>query len=228
MYLGTDVGNATLIGTTALAGASINLAASSVASLVIGNQGGLTRGFNGWMEDFRIYQYAGDSNFVDNVRQFVAVPPAPTGLSATAGNAQVSLNWNASPGSMSYNVKYSTTNGGPFFTVANVIATSYIHAGLTNCGTYYYVVSAVNAVGESSNSSQVSATVPAVLRVEPEITNGQITLLFQGMSGGSYTIETSTNLANWMPLFTNLLTNDQFIFTDTNATNPARFYRVKQ
>jgi cellulose 1,4-beta-cellobiosidase len=149
-------------------------------------------------------------------------------LSATAGNAQVSLNWNASPGSMSYNVKYSTTNGGPFFTVANVIATSYIHAGLTNCGTYYYVVSAVNAVGESSNSSQVSATVPAVLRVEPEITNGQITLLFQGMSGGSYTIETSTNLANWMPLFTNLLTNDQFIFTDTNATNPARFYRVKQ
>ncbi|HZG74719.1 MAG TPA: hypothetical protein VEZ72_02560, partial [Paenibacillus sp.] len=36
------------------------------------------------------------------------VPSAPTGLSATAGDAQVSLSWSAATGAESYNVKRST------------------------------------------------------------------------------------------------------------------------
>src|ERR1700689_2904449 len=39
------------------------------------------------------------------------VPPAPTGLVATAGNAQLSLSWTASSGATSYNVQRSTTSG---------------------------------------------------------------------------------------------------------------------
>jgi cellulose 1,4-beta-cellobiosidase len=86
-------------------------------------------------------------------------PPAPTGLTATAGNAQVSLSWTASSGATSYNVKRSTTNGGPYSTIATgVTATSYLNTGLTNGTTYYYVVSASNAGGESLNSNQASAT----------------------------------------------------------------------
>jgi predicted alpha-1,2-mannosidase len=157
-----------------------------------------------------------------------SAPPVPAGLTAIAGNSQVSLSWISSAGAMSYNVKYSTTNGGSYLTITNTTGTSYLHAGLTNGGTYYYVVSAVNAVDESDNSSQVSVTIPTVLQAGQTSINGQFTLKFQGMDGVSYTIETSTNLANWTPLFTSLLTNDQFIFTDTNATNPAQFYRVKQ
>jgi fibronectin type 3 domain-containing protein len=87
-------------------------------------------------------------------------PPAtPAGLQATGGNAQVSLSWNASAGAASYNVKRSTTNGGPYGTaVASPSATYYTDSTVTNGATYYYVVSAVNSAGQSANSAQVSAT----------------------------------------------------------------------
>ena len=87
-----------------------------------------------------------------------ATPSAPSGLTATAGNAQVSLAWSASSGATSYNVKRSTTSGGSYAAVATgITATSYVNTGLTNGTTYYYVVSAVNASGESANSAQASA-----------------------------------------------------------------------
>jgi cellulose 1,4-beta-cellobiosidase len=86
-------------------------------------------------------------------------PPTPTGLQVTAGNAQVSLSWNASAGATSYNVKRSTAGGGPFSaTLASPAVTNYIDTAVTNGTTYYYVVSAVNASGESANSAQASAT----------------------------------------------------------------------
>jgi chitin-binding protein len=87
------------------------------------------------------------------------VPPAPTNLAATAGNAQVSLTWTAASGATGYNVKRSTTNGGPYSNVAtNVTSTSYTNTSLTNGTTYYYVVTAVNASGESPVSTQASGT----------------------------------------------------------------------
>ena len=86
-------------------------------------------------------------------------PATPAGLQATGGNAQVSLSWNASAGAASYNVKRSTTNGGPYGTaVASPSATYYTDSTVTNGATYYYVVSAVNSAGQSANSAQVSAT----------------------------------------------------------------------
>jgi predicted carbohydrate-binding protein with CBM5 and CBM33 domain len=87
------------------------------------------------------------------------VPPAPTGLGATPGNAQVTLNWAAASGATSYNVKRSTTNGGPYANVQTGVAgTTFTNTGLTNGTPYYYVVTAVNASGESPISTQVSAT----------------------------------------------------------------------
>src|ERR1700722_974764 len=105
-----------------------------------------------------------------------ATPPAaPTGLQATAGNGQVSLIWMASAGATSYHVKRSTTSGGPYTQVAAPATTSDADTGLTNGTTYYYVVSALNAAGESANSSQasaspVNATADVTITVNPLIT----------------------------------------------------------
>ena len=86
-------------------------------------------------------------------------PPAtPTGLTANAGNQQVSLTWTASSGATSYHVKRGTATGGPYSTVASPTGTTYTDSSLTNGTGYFYVVSAVNANGESGNSSEASAT----------------------------------------------------------------------
>jgi hypothetical protein len=88
-----------------------------------------------------------------------APPPAPTGLTATPGDTRVTLTWNAASGATGYNVKRSAASGGPYTTIATgVSATGYTDAPVANGTTYYYVVSAVNAAGESPNSSEVSAT----------------------------------------------------------------------
>ncbi|HKI12171.1 MAG TPA: glycoside hydrolase family 44 protein [Candidatus Acidoferrum sp.] len=96
-------------------------------------------------------------------------PIAPAGLQATAGNAQISLTWNASSGATSYNVKRSTTNGGPYTTVASPTTASYTNTGLTNGTPYYYVVTAVNSAGESNPSAQATAT-PAGAQADVTVT----------------------------------------------------------
>ncbi len=92
------------------------------------------------------------------VKTLTIVLPAPTGLSATAGNARVILNWSASSGATSYNVKRATVSGGPYTPIASPTTTTFTDTGLTNGTAYYYVVSAVNGSGESANSTQVTAT----------------------------------------------------------------------
>jgi fibronectin type 3 domain-containing protein len=98
-------------------------------------------------------------------------PAAPAGLVATAGNAQVSLSWTASSGATSYHLKRSTAAGGPYPQVSAPTAASFTDTGLTNGTTYFYVVSALDSVGESADSAQVSAT-PATTPVDVTITIG--------------------------------------------------------
>ena len=87
------------------------------------------------------------------------VPLAPTGLTAAPGDGRVALTWNASSGATSYNVKRSADSGVTYATIApGVTTTSHTDTTVANGTTYYYKVSAVNAAGESSDSTAVSAT----------------------------------------------------------------------
>ena len=84
---------------------------------------------------------------------------APTGLSATPGDAKVTLSWNAVSGADGYYVYRSTTSGSGFAKIntAAVTGTSYVDTTAANNVTYYYHVRAVKGSSESSASNEVSA-----------------------------------------------------------------------
>jgi DNA-binding beta-propeller fold protein YncE len=87
-------------------------------------------------------------------------PGAPTDLVAVGGDRRVSLTWNPpASGATSYNLKRSTTSGGPYTTIATgITATSHNDTAVTNGVKYYYVVSGSNSGGEGPNSVEASAT----------------------------------------------------------------------
>ena len=115
----------------------------------------------------------------------VSLPAAPSGLTAVAFNGQVQLNWNAYPTATNYFVKRSTSNGGPYTIIGGSATTGYLDATVVNGVTYYYVVSAVNAFAESSNSAQASAT-PAAPAVRTWFKADAITGLANGAAVGSW------------------------------------------
>ncbi|HTV61891.1 MAG TPA: GH92 family glycosyl hydrolase [Verrucomicrobiae bacterium] len=87
----------------------------------------------------------------------ITLPAAPAGLTASAGYGLVSLNWTAPAGATSYTVARSTSSGAET-PIATVMTTNYTDAGLANGTTYYYVVSAADLLGSSTNATEVSAT----------------------------------------------------------------------
>ncbi|MCX6877871.1 MAG: autotransporter-associated beta strand repeat-containing protein [Verrucomicrobia bacterium] len=87
-----------------------------------------------------------------------ALPIAePAGVIATAGNATVGLTWDPVEGATGYRVKRSETSGGPYTVLASPSAESYTDNAVSNGVTYYYVVVALNSMGEGPKSAQVSA-----------------------------------------------------------------------
>jgi fibronectin type 3 domain-containing protein len=158
-------------------------------------------------------------------------PTAPTGLTAITGNAQVALNWSASSGATSYNVKRSTTSGGPYTTVSSPTVTNYTNTGLTNGTKYYYVVSAVSAAGESVNSAQVNAT-PAAPATPPAAPTGlqatggnaQVSLTWAASTGAtSYHVKRSTTSGSG---YAQIAAPTAANYTDTTVTNGTAYYYV--
>jgi subtilisin family serine protease len=85
-------------------------------------------------------------------------PATPTNLIATAGNAQVALQWNASLGSVAYIIRRGTSSGTEIF-LNWTTQTSFTDATAVSGTKYYYVVKAVNANGaQSGQSTERSAT----------------------------------------------------------------------
>lgn len=94
---------------------------------------------------------------------------APKDLKAVGSDSNVDLSWIASSNATSYNVKRSTTAGGPYETlVTNVTDTVYTDASVINNTTYYYVVTALNANGQSIYSNEASAKPQGVIVPDPE------------------------------------------------------------
>ena len=161
----------------------------------------------------------------------VSAPSAPTNLTATGGNTQVALAWNASTGAASYNLYRSTTPGGegstPYRT--GLTTTSFTDTGLTNGMTYYYQVTAVNAGGQSPKSNETFATPQLTAPSAPTgltatAGNTQITLAWTASTGAvSYNLYRSTTPGGEgsTPYRTGITTTS---FTDTGLTNGTTYY----
>ncbi|CAB3696164.1 LamG-like jellyroll fold domain-containing protein [Paraburkholderia rhynchosiae] len=90
-------------------------------------------------------------------RDAVTPATAPSGLTAFPSAGQVVLSWWGVAGGTSYNVKRASSSGGSYTTVASGIADPLTYTDNPSAGTWYYVVSAQTATGESSNSAEVVA-----------------------------------------------------------------------
>ncbi len=113
-----------------------------------------------------------DGIFLGGASSSATVPGQPT-LSATAGNAQVGLSWTTpvdggSPIS-GYRLYRGTVSGSLSLYQSLGVTSSYTDTAVSNGTTYYYQVSAVNAVGEGTRSAERSATptVPATVPSAP-------------------------------------------------------------
>lgn len=96
------------------------------------------------------------------------LPPAPTNLAATAGNAQATLTWTAPTASYippitDYIIQYSSDSGSNWTTFSHnaSVSTSSTVTGLTNDTAYVFRVAGVNGVGQGSWSLTSSSVTPA-------------------------------------------------------------------
>lgn len=96
---------------------------------------------------------SGDSKFTSG-----ETLSTPQNVQAVAGDAQVTLSWDAVTGAGSYSVYWNTT--GSVSDNDNVVITSnplISHSGLTNGTSYYYRVEASSSSASSALSAEVSA-----------------------------------------------------------------------
>ncbi|HEY1651734.1 MAG TPA: fibronectin type III domain-containing protein [Acidimicrobiales bacterium] len=101
-----------------------------------------------------------------------SAPASPSGVSASAANAAVSVSWSSDTGATSYEVFDATTPGGETYSgatacTANASTDTCTVNGLTNGTEYYFTVVALNGGGSSSASSEVNATPEPVAPASP-------------------------------------------------------------
>ena len=79
-----------------------------------------------------------------------------SGVLAAAGDTKNILQWNQIK-TLTYDVKRSSSQGGPYTTIGQTANTSFTDTNVSNGNTYYYVIASVDNGKEVANSAEVSA-----------------------------------------------------------------------
>jgi Carbohydrate binding module (family 6)/F5/8 type C domain len=164
---------------------------------------------------------------------FGTSPFAPTGLAATVvASGQVALSWTGSASATGYNLKRATVSGGAYTTIAiNLTGLTCTDTGLPNGLTYYYVVSATNSFGESTNSIEANAHPVSTVSLPLDfvMSGGQMQLSWPTDHAG-WRLETQTNSpaaglgTNWVTVPNSTATNQVFVPID--PTGGSVFFRL--
>jgi len=197
------------------------------ASLRIGSLQTANNFLNGALDDVRLYDRILSAG---EIAALVAPPAVPANLAATFGDASVALNWSAATNATSYFVKRSLTSGSGYANIATNAGLVFTNTGLANGTVYFYVVSAVNAIGESANSAQASArpTASAAPQLSFAAAGNQFQLTWPADHTGWQLQTQASDLAtglgtNWVDVFSSTETNQMLL---PNATNGAVFFRL--
>jgi len=161
-----------------------------------------------------------------------ALPVAPAGLTAIQGNAEASLTWTAVSGATDYVLYRGTVSGGPYSFIAQTQGTGHTNRSISNGTPYYYVVTALNADGQSPYSPPVSVTpTPTVLKAPDGITaipgKGEVSLTWNPVTSAvSYNVLRGTSQGGPYTLLTPAATGPSF--TDRELTNGTPYFYVVQ
>ncbi len=143
------------------------------------------------------------------------VPGQVTGLVATPGDNHVDLSWNAPSNGgtpiTGYNVYWSTDNI-VFSKIPRGTGTTFQHAMLENGIAIYYMVAAVNAMGEGANSSVEQAT-PGAAPSEP-----QNVLAFAGHGAVNLTWTAPADIGGFLVTAYNVYRDGVLVHTTPDGT----------
>ncbi len=175
-----------------------------------------------------IYVIGGDRAHA-TVEEYTSEANFPTTLIATATSSEVSLSWDVVDGATGYNIKRSTTSGYGYSTITtNSAITTLTDTSVTNGTKYYYLVTAVNASGDISNSNEVSATPkPSIPSAPKGLTiNSSYVLFWNSVKDAtSYTIRRGTASGTYDKTVSGL-TGAMYVDKDIDATKGNTYYYV--
>jgi VCBS repeat-containing protein len=195
-------------GGAAITGYKIYRSASSGAEALYTTVGGTTTSYTDLavMNGTTYYYQVTATNSVGEGARSVEIsstpsapnsPPSPPVLTATAGTASVSLTWTVPASGSSaitgYKVYRATTSGGET-ALTTVGTTSYNDGAVVAGTTYYYQVTAVSSIGESSRSVErpatptASATVPSAPSSSASAGNANVALSWSTPANGGSAI----------------------------------------
>jgi len=173
----------------------------------------------------------GNKTASSSVTITLAIPATPTGVTASAASAtSVTVSWSSVTGATGYKVYRSTSASGTYSKAGDATTASYTDTGLTANTTYYYKVSASNSVGESSQSSSVSAktseSIPAVPSVwVSAVSSTSVTVSWSSVTGATgYKVYRSSSSSGTYSKVGDATTTS---YTDTGLTvNTTYYYKV--
>ncbi|NBI31284.1 Kelch repeat-containing protein, partial [Chengkuizengella marina] len=138
-----------------------------------------------------IYIMAG-SDFENSVEKIETLPHTPQSVKAQINNVQkIQLTWDVVNNADEYMVKRSNSKDGPYEIIAgNVVENSYVDQNVETGTTYFYIISAVNQIGEGENSNEVT-----VLNYVPNT-------ISPGLIDEEELVEGTSLTFNWHPMDT--------------------------